>query len=453
LWSGNRHSFCDKLSRRQFLKAGALGVANLTLADVLRLRAENPAAAESSPKAVIMISLLGGPPHIDMYDLKPDAPDGYRGEFRPTRTNVPGFDICELMVHQAKIADKLAVVRNLQMSTGDHNEDQELLSGVLYEVGTPNGAKRIAPPRPAFGSVVSRLQTTPKDVPPYVSMRGNHSGREIAAYLGPAHRPFQPPFRYGPGGRLAVEDLPLTLGKKMTLERLADRTALHQAFDTLRRDIDTKGEMAGMDQFNARALDMITSPKAREAFDIAREPDRVQEKYGAARSFFPAGKFLIARRLVEAGVSVVTLDALGWDTHENNFPHCREAIPVVDRALAALVSDLAERGLDKDVAIVMWGEFGRTPKIATQQRRVPGRDHYAAANFVLFAGGGLKMGQVIGATDAKAEKPKGVPYRPQHVLATLYHVLGIDPATTLPDHVNRPMPLLDDPKPIAELVG
>jgi hypothetical protein len=453
---GTRHRFCDGLTRRSFLRVGGLGLAGLTLADVLRLRAESPAAAEASPKAVIMINLNGGPPHIDMYDLKPDAPAEYRGEFKPIRTRVPGFDICELMPRQALITDKLALVRNLQMSTNAHNEGKEVFTGFLFDdpgkKGQLPGAK--GEPRPALGCVVSRFGTTPKDMPPYVSLRGPNNHPEVPRYLGKGHEPFAPPL--DPSGYPLVDKMSLTLGKEMTVERLGDRTALLGSFDSLRRDLDTRGELAGMDRFTTQALDMITSPRARNAFDFRREPDRVQVKYGND-PYGPnralAMKFLIARRLVEAGVCVVSLDAFSWDTHSDNFPICRRQLPLLDHMLAALVEDLSDRGLDRDVAVVMWGEFGRSPKVYFEPgKKTAGRDHHGPANFVLFAGGGLTMGQVIGETDARAARPKGTPYRPQNVLATLYRVLGIDPSAAPLDHTGRPLPLLDDPQPIAELL-
>jgi hypothetical protein len=290
-------------------------------------------------------------------------------------------------------------------------------------------------------------------MPPYVSLRGRNTYPEVPWYLGKGHEPFSPPL--DPSGLPVLNKMSLTLGQGMTVGRLGDRTALLRSFDTLRRDLDAGGQLAGLDQFTVQALDMITSPRVRNAFDFTREPNRVQARYGDDR-YSPnralAMKFLIARRLVEAGVSVVSLDAFAWDTHSDNFPICRRQLPLLDQMLAALVGDLSERGLDREVAVVMWGEFGRSPKVYFEPgKKSAGRDHHGPANFVLFAGGGLKMGQVIGATDARAERPRGAPYRPQNVLATLYRILGIDPQTTAPDHTGRPMYLLDDREVIAEL--
>jgi hypothetical protein len=408
---------------------------------------------------VILINLPGGPPHIDMYDLKPDAPAEIRGEFKPIRTNVPGFDICELFPRQAKIADKLAVVRNLQMSTGSHNGGKEVFSGFLFDdpesKGQLAGEKGENRPRPAFGCVVSRLKAARKGMPTHVSLRGSqYLYPEVPWYLGKSYEPFAPPI--DSVGLPVLDKMSLMLDKAISKERFRDRKVLLRSFDTLRRDLDTQGQMEGVDQFTARALEIITSPRVRHAFDFRREPDRLQAKYGND-SYGPnralAMRLLIARRLVEAGVSVVSLDAFSWDTHADNFPTCRRQLPLLDQMLAALVEDLSDRGLDKDVVVVMWGEFGRAPKITVLPGyKTAGRDHHCAANFVLFAGGGLKMGQVVGATDARAERPKVAPYRPQNVLATIYRVLGIDPQTTIPDLTGRPMYLLDEREPIAELL-
>ncbi|MBY0526907.1 MAG: DUF1501 domain-containing protein [Gemmataceae bacterium] len=441
----------DRMSRRSFLKAGALGAAGLSLADLLRLRACAGTASRARHKSVIMVLLGGGPSHIDMYDLKPNAPAEFRGEFKPIQTNVPGFDICELMPEQARIADQLALVRNLQMRTSSHNHEEECVSGFLYDRKVP-GAQ--GDPRPAFGSVVSKLRHTDALVPSYVTLSGQHPSEE-PYYVGAAHRPFAPS-----GPDLANLSLP----RGLTVERSVDRQALLRALDTIPRSLDAHGQVVGMDTYQARAFEMLSSSRARDAFDILREPDRIRAKYGltaGVRSYegqYVIGQqFLTARRLVEAGVSVVTLSvaALGhWDTHDDNFPRLREMLPALDRGVAALVGDLRDRGLDKDVAVVVWGEFGRAPRISTLpgSKKGAGRDHWGNANFALFAGGGFRRGQVIGATDARAERPRGAAVRPQNVLSTLYHHLGIDPATSLLDNAGRPMYLLDDREPIAELL-
>jgi hypothetical protein len=444
IWGKKRQPLCDGLSRRDFLQVGTLGLGGLSLADLLRLKAQGAEHAQSSHKAVIMVYLCGAPSHIDMYDMKPQAPVEYRGEFKPIQTNVSGMDICELMPLQAKIADKLAVVRNMRALATNTHMPEELLSG--FPFGPEGGPASLKPGvRPAFGSVVSKLRpSNGTNLPPYVALdmaRMPHGHpRPLAlepAFLGQAHQPFDPS---SPGG---VANL--GLGDGVTLDRLADRKVLLSAFDGLRRDLEySKGSMAGMDGFTAQAMEMISSPRTRDAFDISKEPDRVRANYGTM------SRFLQARRLVEAGVSVVSLLAPGyWDTHSGNFRELRRLLPMLDRAIHALVTDLHERGLDRDVAVVVWGEYGRTPKINS----AAGRDHWPEANFTLVAGGGFKMGQVIGATTARAERQVGKSYIPQNMLATLYQeIFGIDPATTLLDHSGRPTYLLDERESITELL-
>jgi hypothetical protein len=444
---GAKRRFCDSVSRRDFLRVGALGLGGLTLADLLRLRAQE--GTKASPQAVIMVCLAGGPSHIDMYDLKPDAKAEIRGEFKPIKTNVPGFEISELMPLQARIADKLALVRTVHFVEPMQHELQEVYTGF------PKSAQR-----PAFGSIISRMQGEGAKLPRYVSLdqyAGDHAALESPQYAGAAHRPFL----YGSEG---VKNLSLTNG--VTAAHLHDRKELMQAFDSIRRDIDWRGDIAALDTYSAQALDMITSSKACDAFDLEREAPKTRDRYGSKDAKYiygnepkptlhwPAEKFLLARRLVEAGVSVVTLRIGTWDYHGtssgtgNIFTGLKSQLPLLDRSIYALVSDLHERGLDKEVAVLVWGEFGRTPRI----NNVEGRDHWPDAGFALFAGGGLKTGQVVGETDGHGERPKCRAVGAQNVIGTLYHALGIDPKQTLTDFSGRPLPLLDDGEPIAELV-
>jgi hypothetical protein len=440
---------CDGISRRDFLRIGALGAGGLTLADLLRWKAQGAVRPEATARSVILVYLPGGPSHIDMYDLKPDAPAEYRGEFRPTRTNVPGMDVCELMPRQATIADKFAIVRGLQ--THGNHDPTELLTGIPAAASGFIGALR----RPAFGCVVSRLRGTDGPIPPYVSTSSHkllsaYDGPEEPAYLGPAHRPVSA------GGPILND---LALPPEVSPGRLEDRQGLLRSFDSLQKGIDNaQRSLEGMDSYRQRALEMSVSTRVRDALDLGREPDRVRDQYGSA-----GADFLRARRLVEAGVSVVSVaarfpvrlggginDPGGWDTHGSNFKILRAKLPIYDQAVYALIADLHARGLDQDVAVVIWGEFGRTPRIGDSTP--DGRGHWQTAGCALLAGGGLRMGQVVGETDRRAENPRGRPYTPQHVLATLYHVLGIDPALTLSDHSGRPQPLLDRPEPIAALI-
>jgi hypothetical protein len=447
LW-GPKRRFCDHVNRRDFLRVGALGLGGLTLADLLRLRAR--AGDVSSARSVIMVCLAGGPSHIDTYDLKPNAGAEYRGDFKPIRTNVPGFDVCEHFLRQARLADKLALVRTVQFVEPMQHELQEVYTGF------PKAAKR-----PAFGAVVSRFGAGHGErLPRYVSLDqyvGNVAEVENPQYVGEAHRPFL----YGSEG---VKNLSLQPG--LTTDHLSDRKRLMGAFDGLRRDVDARHEFAALDAFSRQALEIITSPRAREAFDLSREPEPVRRRYGSPGAKYtygndptptnpwPAEKFLLARRLVEAGVGVVTMRIGTWDYHGktsgtgNIFTGLRTQLPLLDQSVAVLVSDLHERGLEKEVLVLVWGEFGRTPRI----NNVEGRDHWPEVGFALFAGGGLRTGQVVGETDSRAERPRTRAVGAQNVLATVYHALGIDPAQTVPDFSGRPMPLLDDREPIGELL-
>lgn len=442
---GEKQRCCDRVSRRSFLQIGAFG-AGLTLADMLRLRATANDDARKTAKSVIMIYLGGGPSHIDTYDLKPEAPVEYRGEFKPIATNVPGVQICELFPQQAAMWDKLAVIRSV-VSKASH-EDDELMTGYSQAVN------RTAH-HPSLGAVVSKLRAgISAGVPAYVSLPlrngleweipGNQSG-----YLGLAHRPFTP---HGPG----LQDLRPAAG--VSAEQLSDRQALLASFDSIRRDLDASSAMEAMDAFKARAFDMITSGAVGKALDLSREDPKAVARYDAGPGdFFTRGgdKFLLARRLIEAGVGCVTLALGGFDTHVGNFKTLRRILPVVDRGLANLVQDLHDRGLDQDVVIVMGGEFGRTPKVGDRPENPngrDGRDHWPPVMSTVIAGGGLKMGQAIGASTARAESPKDRPYRVPQILSTIYHALGIDPSLTFPNSAGRPMYILDDREPVEELL-
>ena len=427
---GRQQKFCDGLNRRNFLQIGAFG-AGLTLADQLRAKAAptanglNPSTKTSSPKAAIMIYLPGGPSHIDMYDPKPDAPAEFRGEFKAIQTAVPGFHISEHMPLQARMMDKLAVVRSLV--SNDEHSDSYLMTGYTEQVNRAAAQGQ----HPSFGSVVSKLRGGSSEIPPFISLRGTSIGTE-PGFLGVSHRPFT---AEGPG--LA------NLRGSVASERLADRKDLLGRFDTARRDVDASGSMAGMDAFSQRAFDMISSGTARKALDLKNEDPRTRDRYKNVE------QFLTARRLVEAGVGCVTLSYGGWDTHSSNFKTLSKQLPVLDRGIANLVEDLHDRGMQDDVMVVVWGEFGRTPKINTSDA---GRDHWSPVMSALVAGGGMKMGQAIGTSSARGEYPKDRPYKVPHLLATLYRAMGIDPAMTFPNGSGRPMYVLDDRNLVTELV-
>jgi hypothetical protein len=440
---GPNHQGHDRLNRREFLRIGGLGAAGLTLADLLRNEAH--AAGGRRPKSVIYVVLGGGPSHIDMYDLKPDAPDEYRGPFRPIATRLTGVRICELMPRQAAIMDRLALLRGVRSVENDH---------FLSEVYT--GLPRTAGHRPAFGSVVSRLAGGESSLPTYVSLSRRTTAQfefENPSYAGSGHTPFRP---FGE----AVEDLTPV----RSLAQLQDRRQLLSTFDTMRRELDASGAAGAVDRYQSQALDIITSSRVRDAFDLSREPAQLVAAYGQGR--FPhqtfktilypwdARPFVLARRLVEAGVRVVTLRVGDWDHHSSAngdiFFALEHLLPLVDRSICALIEDLRVRGLDEDVLVVMLGEFGRTPRIAYPG---PGREHWADAGCALLCGGGLRMGQVIGETDSRAERSRSGNISFENLIATIYHVLGIDLRTQLTDFNGRPQNLLNDPAPIRELLA
>jgi hypothetical protein len=439
LWTRHHRA----LHRRDFLRVGGLGLAGVTLADLLRGEAHGDAPRR--PKSVIYIVLGGGPSHIDMWDLKPDAPDEYRGPFRPIATRVPGVRICEHLPRQAGMMDRIALLRGIRSVENDH-----YLSEVYS--GLPRGAGK----RPAFGSVVSRLSDNNSALPTYVSLDRPTTDEfefEKPFYAGSGHAPFRP---LGS----ALDDLmPVR-----SLDRLRERQGLLSAFDSMRRDLDVRQSAAGMDRYQAQALDIITSPRVREAFDLSKEPDRVIAAYGSGRFPHQTVKdimypwnprpFVLARRLVEAGVRVVTLRAGDWDHHSSPggdiFFALRCLMPLIDRSITALVNDLRVRGLDQDVLVVVLGEFGRTPRIAQPG---PGREHWADAGCALFIGGGLRMGQAVGSTDSRAERARSGNITFQNLIATIYHVLGIDTRAQLTDFNGRPQNLLNDDRPVQELMA
>jgi uncharacterized protein (DUF1501 family) len=443
-----RQPFCDRVARRDFLKIGALGFGGLSLAQLLA--AEAQAGIKKSNKSVIMIYLVGGPPHQDMYDLKPNAPAEIAGPWRPIKTNVPGIEICEALPQLAGIMDKLVPIRSLVDAQAGHDAAQ------CFTGRSPG-----RPPAggwPQFGSVVSKVQGQAlPGVPPFVSLcypctHGPYN-EPGPGFLGVAQTPLRPT---GP----SREDMVL---QGITPERLADRKTLLSSMDRLRRDMDSSGAMRGLDAFAVQAMDVLTSSRLVDALDLSKEDPRVVARYGTGNDkiFMDDNgaprvpqSLLIARRLVEAGCRVVTVNYSKWDWHggANNSIFKREAedFPVFDNAVAALVEDLHARGLDKDVTVIAWGEFGRTPVISKQV----GRDHWPRVASALMAGGGMKTGQVIGATDRLGGEAVSRPVKFQEVFATLYRNLGIDiRSTVLADLHGRPQYLVDnDIAPLRELI-
>ncbi|HTU27170.1 MAG TPA: DUF1501 domain-containing protein [Pirellulales bacterium] len=435
--------FCDGLTRRNFLKIGGLAMGGLSLPQVLR--AESDSGTKRSHKAVIMIFLPGGPPHLDMWDMKPNAPLEVRGEFEAIRTNVPGIEMCEHFPRLATMMDKVAVLRSIVGAVDEHASFQ-CQTGRLRRNQAPGGW-------PSIGSVVAKLQGPAHPaVPPFIGLAPKMGHMEWAdsgtpGFLGVPYSPFKPSVGEGKA------DMVLN---GVTLDRLNDRKALLAGFDRFRRDADASGMMAGLDRFNEQAFNVLTSQRLLEALDIEREDATIRERYGHGdpKNRDDGGPklmehFLMARRLVEAGARCVTLAFSRWDWHGQTFAAGRQDIPMLDQGLAALIQDLHERGLEKDVSVVVWGEFGRTPKV----NKDAGRDHYPAVNSGLLIGGGMRTGQVIGSTDRNGAEVKDRPVYFLEVFATLYHCLGIDTMqTTLRDLSGRPQYLCDQYQPLPELV-
>jgi hypothetical protein len=437
---GRGHRTCDGISRRSFLKVGSLAIGGLTLPGLLRLRAADQASSSLPRKSVILIWQAGGPSHLDMYDLKPSAPTEVRGEFKPIATNVPGIQLGEHLPRQARIMDKLAILRSAYHTNAGHGMgSQWMLTGYQPTIEVNDNIY------PACGSVVAKMRgPNEPGLPAYVNLpRLLNLGK--AAYLGASYNPFAPDNDpNSPGFQVRNLKLP----GRINADRLGRRRGLLHDLDQIRRDIDTRGDIAGLDTFYRDALEMVTNTRAQNAFDIQREPEKLRESYDR----HDLGQCcLLARRLVEAGVTFVTIQAGGgWDTHADNFKQLKDKLlPKYDQAVAALVSDLYERGLQNEVLVMAMGEFGRTPRINTGA----GRDHWPGAMSILYAGGGLKMGQAIGTTNTLAEHPTSKPATPGCVLSTMYHVLGIDHHHVFYDQAQRPLPILNEGEPIKELIG
>jgi hypothetical protein len=459
------------LSRRSFLQLGGLGAVGLGLADLLELRARG-AEPGTTPedRAVIFVWLPGGPSQLDTYDMKPDAPAEYRGDFRPIRTNVPGIEICELFPRQARIAHRYTLVRSVCHDFADHGgAHKRFMTGRV-----PATPTEFVNDAPAVTSIVTRMLESRRRSPLPACVAGVDDGRNHidvfslgSAYLGPSQTPFivagdpsQPGFR--------VKDLEVA---QAAATRLDDRMHLLSGMDRLRRDLDASGTVAAMDRFNQRALGMLTSASVRDAFDLSREPQSVRDRYGW-NAYGQRG--LLARRLVEAGCPFVTMVwenpfpgrpipagcTYNWDSHAVNchiFDDSRWRFPVYDQAVSALIDDLYDRGLDRKVLLVVTGEFGRTPRLernrGTETRVVqPGRDHWPQAMSFLVAGGGMRTGQIVGATNATAEHPVERVLSPNDLWATVYRHLGIDFNESLLDLGGRPMPILPFGAPIPELL-
>ena len=442
--------------RRAFVKAGAFGAGALTLNGLLRAEA-GEAQGAYAPRSgsrvnnVILLWMRGGPSHHDTWDPKPDAPVEVRGEFGVIDTNVPGIRLSDMLPLSAKMMDKWSIVRSLHHHDAGHSSGDQICF-----TGYNSGPAPDENAHPSIGSVVSKqlghLSTT---MPPYV-MIPRHTPGAGAAYLGVAHKAFETGADPAQPGPFKLPNFKLAEG--VSFDQVGDRKGLLQRFDTLRRDADKTGQMDAADKFQQRAWDILTSPVARDAFDLDREPSKVRERYGFMPEFDPkaanrcgapnwAQRMLLARRLVEAGTRIVTVDLRWWDTHVKGFESLRQGfLPRWDRAYTALIEDLETRGLLETTLVLAWGEFGRTPKVNADA----GRDHYPNVFSAALAGGPVKGGRVVGASDSNGAFPKANPKSPQDVLATVYRHLGVDTEASYPNN-GRPIQVLPHGKPIDEL--
>jgi len=444
----------------------------LGLAGLMEAQAKSaPKGTSDKDTSVIFVWLPGGPPHMEMYDMKPEAPSDYRGVFVPRKTNVPGIEVCEHLPLHMKCADKYNIIRSVHHGFADHGGGHKrFLTG--RKPATPTGTVNNTPCVGSMASAVMDETRDTKGLPNYVVM-GNGRINSVdtfafgSAYLGSHTHPFRisadpnaPNFR--------VENLTL---EKAVSDRLGDRASLLGGFDKMRRDVDASGLAESMDIFNQRALSMMTSRTVRDAFDLSQEKDSVRDRFGRHEW---GQRAILARRLVERGVPWVTVvmenpyvsgikmpkyGVYNWDSHAVNchlYDDARRRFPIYDKVVTAMVEDLHARGLNKRVMLVVTGEFGRTPRITVRpgtQTKVdqPGRDHWPKAMSMLVSGGGMRTGQVIGATNKKGEHPVERAMTPNDLWATVYQHLGVDYTHEFPDHAGRPMPMLPFGEPIPEL--
>ncbi len=426
-------SDCEGFYRRDFLRIGAgAGLLGLSLPQILKLEANaaaknNGVSTSKKADAVIMVWLGGGPATIDMWDLKPDAPEGIRGEFKPISTSAPGISISEYMPKMAKVADKTTIVRSIYHSIPSHGP-----ATVFMTTGNkPTPALQY----PAMGSLVSKLVKGEEGVPSYVSfsdIRGGTAGS--SGYLGTAYNPFLVEGSAGADGKSkgTLKVRGIQLPTDFTLDELSNRDKLLSGFDTTFREADKSADLIqGFDAFHQQALDILRSDKTRKAFDLSQEKPETRTRYGTDNFGQSA---LAARRLVESGVRFVTISIGGWDTHSKTFEsHSKKLQPTLDNTLSALIADLSDRGMLEKTMVYCAGEFGRTPKV----NKNVGRDHWARSMAVVLAGGGFKRGYAHGTTDGQGMAPATDPCLPDDISATIFRNLGIDPKTELPTATGR----------------
>lgn len=431
------HRTCDGMARRDLLKAGVLGIGGLTLADYYRL-AQAGEVRDSMADRAIFIELGGGPSHLDTFDLKPDAPDNIRGKFRPIKTNVPGVEISEHLPRLAKCADKFAIVRGVSHTLAAHELGRAYI----------NTGNRPIPSLtyPGYGSVVASQLETPLDIPANVAIPRVAQG---PGFLGLKYAALETNSAPQPGRPYSVRGL--TLGGGISLDEIERRQSLLSKLDRRFAEVDSDRQLLeGLDQFGSQAYAMITSKRARDAFDLSKESPAFVKQFGDD-SF--ALSCLLALRLVEAGVRYVTVQLGGWDTHQDNFTRLSSGLlPKLDQGLAGLLQGLDQRGLFDSTAVMVSGEFGRTPKI-NERSAEGGRDHYPRCMFMLMAGGGVRGGQVIGESDATASAPLHEAFSPDDVAASYYHNLGIDPNIEFHTETGRPITLVRNGRVIERLFG
>jgi uncharacterized protein (DUF1501 family) len=438
---------CEGFHRRDFLKIGTAGLLGLSLPELLRLEAlgAGTGAGRRKAEAVIMIWLAGGPATIDMWDLKPDAPEGIRGEFKPIATTANGVRIGEHLPLMAKAADKVTIVRSLHHTVPAH--------GPATVFMTTGNAPTTAVQYPALGSLAARLLPVKEAVPSYVTV-GAKVSAGYAGYLGTTYNPFHlEGLASGKGGKVVTKGgksqaRGIVLPTGFPLEELENRNRLLQGFDRGLKALD-QGTVVGdgLDAFHKKALEILRSDKTRNALDLTREKEATRERYGMTGL---GQGVLTARRLVEAGVRFVTIGMGGWDTHGKNFDAlAKSLLPQLDQTLSAVVEDLADRGMLERTIVYCAGEFGRTPKINGNA----GRDHWARSMAVVLAGGGFKRGYAHGATDAQGMAPATEPCTPDDVSATLFHCLGLDPHRELTAGSGRPIQLFREGHVVKKLLG
>ena len=450
------HKYCDGFSRRSFLQIGVAGMAATGLSQVLQAK-EASAAAGVTPKetSVILLWLDGGPSHMDLYDLKPEAPAEYRGIWSPIKTNVPGIEIGELFPLQAKIADKFSIVRSLHHNTGDHfTGGHWMLTGRGAGVGGASTPGKY----PFFGSIATKM-TGPRQpglpaniAVPYAMSIGLRPGYFGGNYLGVQYNPFE---TEGDPNSDSFKVQNVNLFNALTVDRLENRRNLLAQMDRLRRDVDRRGTLDAMNKFERQAYEMVVGEKAREAFDLTKEDPKIREMYGRTTW---GQSTLLARRLVEAGTTFVTCHFGGWDHHWDLKAGMERYLPQIDQLVYGLLTDLTQRGLYDKVCVVLCGEFSRTPRMndggnggAPGSMGTPGRDHWGNSMFCLLAGGGIKGGRIIGSTNRLGEAPQDNPLRPGDIHHTLYRVLGVNPNEHFLDHSGRPVPAIDHGGVIEEL--